>query len=93
LAIDFSVLGKRKIQSPLTFAIEGLTQSLAKELPQGITVVSVDPGNGINTDMLQQIYPESAAEYPSPDAWAKKAVPFLMRISNKDNGKSLIVPD
>lgn len=74
------------------FAIEGLTQSLAQELPQGITVVSVDPGQEVNTDMLQQIYPESAADYLSPDAWAQKAVPYLLSISAQDTGKSLIVP-
>lgn len=75
------------------FAIEGLTQSLAAELPQGLTVVSIDPGDGINTDMLKQIYPENAADYPNPDTWAKKTVPYLLRISAKDNGKSLIVPN
>ena len=75
------------------FAIEGLTQSLAQELPEGLTVVSVDPGGGINTDMLKQIYPENAADYPNPDVWAKKAVPYLMSISAQDNGKSLIIPD
>ena len=43
--------------------------------------------------MLQQIYPENAADYPSPDAWAKKAVPYLMSISAQDNGESLIISD
>jgi len=74
------------------FAVEGLTQSLAKELPKGLTVVSLDPGNGINTDMLKQAYPHNTSYYPDPENWAKKAVPYLMRISAQDNGKSLIVP-
>lgn len=75
------------------FAIEGLTQSLAKELPAGLVVVSLDPGDGINTDMLKQAYPGDTSRFPNPETWAKKAVPYLMRMGAQDNGKSLIVPN
>jgi len=75
------------------FAIEGLTKSLAKELPEGLAVVSLDPGDGINTDMLKQAYPGDTSHFPDPEKWAKKAVPYLMRMSAQDNGKSLIVPN
>lgn len=74
------------------FAIEGLTQSLAKELPKGLTVVTLDPGDGINTDMVKQAYPGSTSHLPEPEEWAKKAVPYVMRMGAQDNGKSLIVP-
>jgi len=74
------------------WAIEGLTQSLAQELPSGIAAVALNPGI-INTDMLQSCFGGSASSYPSPAAWAKKAVPFLLALGPKDNGHPLDAPD
>lgn len=74
------------------FAVEGLTQSLARELPQTISVVALDPGGGVNTAMLQKCYGEEAKNYPSPEEWAQLAVPYLLSLSRKENGKSLTVP-
>ncbi|PNY04592.1 3-oxoacyl-(acyl-carrier-protein) reductase chloroplastic-like [Trifolium pratense] len=51
------------------WAIEGLTKSVAKELPQGIAVVALNPGV-INTDMLASCFGASASLYQSPESCA-----------------------
>ena len=73
------------------WAIEGLTQSLAQELPSGMAAVPLNPGI-INTEMLQSSFGSSASSYPSPVEWAKAAVPFLLKLEAGDNGKPLTVP-
>ncbi len=73
------------------WAIEGLTQSLAQELPTGLAAVALNPGI-INTDMLQSCFGGSASSYPSPGQWAKAAVPFLLRLGSNDNGRQLTAP-
>lgn len=72
------------------YAIEGLTLALAQELPNNMAAVPLNPGI-INTDMLRQCLGGAAASYVSPEKWAEKAAPFLLRLSAKDNGKSLTV--
>ena len=72
------------------YAIEGLTKALAEELPAGMAAIPLNPGV-INTDMLRSCFGAEAASYPSPDEWARTAVPFLLRLGPKDNGKSLSV--
>ena len=73
------------------YAVEGLTQALAQELPHGMCAVPLNPGI-INTDMLQSCFGDNADSYPTPEKWAKKAVPFLLGIGPKDNGRPLTVP-
>jgi NAD(P)-dependent dehydrogenase (short-subunit alcohol dehydrogenase family) len=73
------------------WAIEGLTQSLAQELPQGMAAVALNPGI-INTEMLRTCWPAGASNYPPPDEWARSAVPFLLKINSGDNGKQLTAP-
>ncbi len=73
------------------WAIEGLTQALAQELPPGLAAVPLNPGI-IDTDMLRSCFGPSASHYPSPEQWAKKAVPFLLGLSPDDNGRPLTVP-
>ena len=34
----------------------------------------------------------SAETYPKPDEWAKIAIPFLLKLGAKDNGRQLTVP-
>lgn len=70
------------------FAVEGLTQSLAQELPQGLAAVALSPGI-INTDMLKKVFGKNAESYKTPELWARKAIPFILNLSEKDNGKSL----
>jgi NAD(P)-dependent dehydrogenase (short-subunit alcohol dehydrogenase family) len=72
------------------WAIEGLTQALAQELPEGMAAVPLNPGI-IDTDMLRSCFGGSASSYPSPAEWAKRAVPFLLKLGPKDNGRQLTV--
>ncbi|MGD0207095.1 MAG: SDR family oxidoreductase [Verrucomicrobiota bacterium] len=73
------------------WAIEGLTQALAQELPPGMAAVPLNPGI-INTDMLRSCFGGSASGYPTPQEWAKIAVPFLLKLGPSDNGRPLTVP-
>jgi NAD(P)-dependent dehydrogenase (short-subunit alcohol dehydrogenase family) len=73
------------------WAIEGLTLALAQELPPGMAAVPLNPGI-INTDMLRSCFGGSASSYPTPQEWAKIAVPFLLKLGAADNGRPLTVP-
>ncbi|MCL6504712.1 MAG: SDR family oxidoreductase [Pirellulales bacterium] len=73
------------------WAIEGLTRALAEELPQGMAAIPLNPGI-IDTDMLRSCFGRQAANYPKPDAWAKKAIPFLLSLGAEHNGRPLTVP-
>jgi len=73
------------------WAIEGLTQALAQELPPGMAAVPFNPGI-IDTDMLRSSFGSSASGYPAPVEWAKIAVPFLLKLGPSDNGKPLTAP-
>lgn len=50
------------------WAVEGLTKSVAKELPAGMAIVALNPGV-INTDMLQSCFGSSSSLYQAPDSW------------------------
>lgn len=50
------------------WAIEGLTRSVAKELPPGVAIIALSPGV-VNTDMLASCFGSSAALYQTPEAW------------------------
>ena len=73
------------------WAIEGLTQALAQELPPGMAAVPLNPGI-IDTDMLRSCFAGGASGYPAPDRWAKSAAPFLLKINAGDNGRPLTAP-
>lgn len=73
------------------YAIEGLTLSLAQELPRGMAAIPLNPGV-IDTDLLRSCFGSSASHYPDAATWATRAVPFLLRLGSKDNGRSLTVP-
>jgi NAD(P)-dependent dehydrogenase (short-subunit alcohol dehydrogenase family) len=73
------------------YAIEGLTKSLAQELPPGMAAIPLNPGV-VNTDMLQLCFGEAAAAYPKAQEWARLAAPFILQLGPKDNGHSLNVP-
>jgi NAD(P)-dependent dehydrogenase (short-subunit alcohol dehydrogenase family) len=72
------------------YAIEGLTLALAQELPSGLAAIPLNPGI-IDTEMLRSCFGSSARAYPKPEEWAKMAVPFLLKLSPRHNGKSLTV--
>jgi NAD(P)-dependent dehydrogenase (short-subunit alcohol dehydrogenase family) len=74
------------------WAVEGLTQAFAQELPAGMAAVSLNPGI-INTDMLRSCFGGSASGYPSPAEWVRGVVPFLLDLGPGDNGKQLTAPN
>jgi NAD(P)-dependent dehydrogenase (short-subunit alcohol dehydrogenase family) len=73
------------------WGIEGLTAALAQELPAGLAAVALNPGI-IGTRMLRSCFGEGAGSYPTPEEWAKVAVPYLTSFSTRHNGKALTVP-
>jgi NAD(P)-dependent dehydrogenase (short-subunit alcohol dehydrogenase family) len=72
------------------YAIEGLTQALAQELPKGMAAVPLNPGV-IDTDMLRLCWADGAASYPKAAAWAKTAAPFILGLGARDSGRPLSV--
>ncbi len=73
------------------WAIEGLTQALAQELPSGMAAIPLNPGI-VNTGMLQTSFGGAAASYPNPAEWAEIAVPYLLTLGPVNNGSPLTVP-
>ena len=73
------------------WAVEGLTQSLAQELPEGMAAVPFNPGI-INTQMLRSCFGPSASDFLSPTEWAETAIPFLLGLGAQHNGQSLTAP-
>ena len=73
------------------FAVEGLTQAMAQELPSGMAAVAFNPGV-IDTEMLRSTFGSSAGNYLPPDRWAESAVPYLLALGPKQNGKSVTAP-
>jgi len=73
------------------FAIEGLTRALALELPEGLAAVALNPGI-IDTAMLQSCFGASAGHYETPEHWARRAAPYLLKLGPRDNGASATVP-
>ncbi len=69
------------------YAIEGLSQALAQELPAPLAAVPLNPGV-IDTDMLRQAWGDGASSYPDPAAWAQRAAPQILGFSRRDNGQS-----
>lgn len=72
------------------WAMEGLTQALAQELPRGMAAIPINPGI-IDTDMLRSCFGADAGSYPTASEWAQTAVPWLLGLDPKDNGRSLTV--
>jgi len=72
------------------YAIEGLSQALAQEVPRGLSVVALNPGI-IHTDMLETCWGDGAANFPTADQWKDQAIPMLLGLDASDNGQSLSV--
>lgn len=73
------------------WGIEGLNAALAQELPRGLAAVALNPGI-IDTDMLRSCFGGGAGAYGDAEKWAERAVPFLDRLTAKDNGQALTAP-
>lgn len=101
MVINFSSEWGRSVSADVAsycaskWAIEGMTKALAADLVKnnnnGLTAIALSPGV-VNTDMLQSCFGEAANNYFSADEWALKAVPFILSLTHKDNGKSLTTP-
>jgi NAD(P)-dependent dehydrogenase (short-subunit alcohol dehydrogenase family) len=75
------------------FGVEGFTQGLALDVPPTIKVHTLDPGGGINTDLLRKCLPDEYTEYPSPETWAVRAFEYIVNeLPAEPNGKPLTVP-
>jgi NAD(P)-dependent dehydrogenase (short-subunit alcohol dehydrogenase family) len=73
------------------WAIEGLSQALADDLPGGMASVAFNPGV-IHTEMLESCFGSHAAAYPDPRQWVQSAAPFLLGLTAEDNGRSVTAP-
>jgi NAD(P)-dependent dehydrogenase (short-subunit alcohol dehydrogenase family) len=69
-------------------AVEGLTGSLAQELPQPLAAVAVSPGV-VDTDMLRRCWDDGAGAHPKPAEWGERAAEFFLELGPGDNGGSL----
>ncbi|MTI08416.1 SDR family oxidoreductase [Curvivirga aplysinae] len=79
------------------FAVEGLIGSLVLDLAQAyssVQAIALDPGGGINTDMLAACLPDSHTDYKTPEIWAKVAVDYIINdlLRNNRSG-SFTIPD
>jgi NAD(P)-dependent dehydrogenase (short-subunit alcohol dehydrogenase family) len=72
------------------WAVEGLSQALAQELPEGFCCVALNPGI-INTEMLQSCFGAGATDYPEPDEWSLGAYKAIKRLKPSHNGRALSV--
>lgn len=73
------------------YAIEGLSMATAQDTGGKVAVIPMNPGI-IDTDMLRSTFGGSAGDFPDTDDWAKRAVPFFIKLGSKDNGKQMTVP-
>jgi len=73
------------------FAVEGLTGALAQELPDGLVAVPLSPGI-IHTEMLDVAFGDQASSFPTPEAWAETAVPYILGLGAGDNGVPRRIP-
>ncbi len=72
------------------FAVEGLTQALAKELPEGMLAVSINP-SFVRTKLLdscKELFLPGEYELSiTPDEWAKFSTPKILTLDHTHNGK------
>ena len=73
------------------YAIEGLSMATAQDTGGKVAIIPMNPGI-IDTEMLRSTFGEGAGDFPGADTWAKRAVPFFIKLGPKDNGKPLTVP-
>ena len=72
-------------------AVIQMTRALALDLgPLGVRVNGVAPGV-IDTDMLRSCFGGTASRYPAPAKWVEKAVPLILSLNSRDNGKQVTI--
>ncbi|KAK9990127.1 hypothetical protein SO802_025112 [Lithocarpus litseifolius] len=70
------------------WAIKGLTRSVAKELPDGMAVIALNPGV-IKTDMLESCFGDSAGLYQEPEAWFGEQNSVVSSIGTMSSSKKI----
>jgi len=73
------------------WAIEGLSQAMAQELPRGVAVAAMNPGI-IDTDMLRSCFGEDASSFGNATQWAERTGPYLVGLNASINGQALTAP-
>ena len=73
------------------WAIEGMTQALAAELPHSLAAIPFNPGI-IQTDMLDSCLGSASRMYPKPEDWAAPAADFLLDLQPSQSGQPLSAP-
>ncbi len=73
------------------YAIEGLSMATAQDTGGKVAVIPMNPGI-IDTDMLRSTFGGGAGDFPDADDWARRAVPFFIKLGAKDNGRQMTVP-
>ncbi len=73
------------------YAIEGLSMATAQDTGGKVAVIPMNPGI-IDTDMLRSTFGTGAGDFPDASDWARRAVPYFIKLGPKDNGKPLTVP-
>ena len=73
------------------YAIEGLSMATAQDTGGKVAVIPMNPGI-IDTDMLRSTFGGGAGDFPDAKDWARRAVPYFIKLNSKDNGKPLTVP-
>ena len=72
------------------YAIEGLSQAMAQELPDPMACIPLNPGI-IATDMLATAFGDEANQHPTAEEWVKIAAPFILDLGRAQNGQSVTV--
>lgn len=67
------------------WALEGLMQALALDLPSGLAAVTFDPGM-VDTPMLRGYLGDRARGFESPESWAPEAAAALLSLDARSNG-------
>ncbi len=73
------------------FAVEGIVGVLNDDLPEGVRAIALDPGNGINTQMLKTCLPDEHMDYIDPQIWAEYAVKDILAMYDSNAAGSLTV--
>ena len=73
------------------WAVDAITFALAKELRStGVAAIGLNPGR-VKTTMLGKYLGNAATSdngnYPTPQEWATVAVPFILKLTLRDNGR------
>jgi NAD(P)-dependent dehydrogenase (short-subunit alcohol dehydrogenase family) len=84
--------GRQSPYCATKFAVEGLSQAVAQEVPRGVAVLAVNPGV-VATEMLATCFEGDVSAYTPPAECAASFVRLLRRLDASWNGRSVDVAD